>query len=89
MIDIHTGLGEVGQLEIFTEEYGTKFERLQSLFQRKTVTPLLRWAGQNRDTALQDLSSMRLRVPMRIPMALRRFGVRHQTARRGSARSAS
>jgi hypothetical protein len=28
VIDIHTGLDEVGQLEIFTEEDGTKFERL-------------------------------------------------------------
>jgi hypothetical protein len=28
VIDIHTGLDEVGQLEIFTEENGTKFERL-------------------------------------------------------------
>jgi Protein of unknown function (DUF2817) len=40
VIDIHTGLGEVGQLEIFTEESGTKFERLQSWFERKTVTTL-------------------------------------------------
>jgi hypothetical protein len=31
VIDIHTGLDEVGQLEIFTKENGTKFERLAIL----------------------------------------------------------
>jgi hypothetical protein len=40
VLDIHTGLGEMGQLEIFTEESGSKFDTLKQWFELKKVTTL-------------------------------------------------
>jgi hypothetical protein len=40
VLDIHTGLGEVGQLEVFTEETGDKFRRLSDWLRKAKVTTL-------------------------------------------------
>src|SRR5437667_9434382 len=40
VLDIHSGLGEPGSLEIFTEERRTKFERMKDWFDNARVTTL-------------------------------------------------
>jgi hypothetical protein len=40
VLDIHTGLGESGQLEIFTEETGDRFQQLKAWFPKHKVTTL-------------------------------------------------
>jgi hypothetical protein len=40
LLDIHTGLGEAGALEIFTEEREGKFERMKRWFHAQKVTTL-------------------------------------------------
>ena len=40
MLDLHTGLGEAGQLEIFTEETLNKFQTITKWFEGRKVTTL-------------------------------------------------